>query len=321
MGINYPITHIKGQKNHHENEKSDTFSYLCVMKKVNLNNPMPKGLHLDYQDHRLVLMDNVHNVSHTRETVINESFIVMMVEEGEAQTTINNSKVTLATGDILICSPGIFLERGMVDITFHCIVFIISANHIGEILKGTHMSLSHYLLKKRFDILHLTPEEQNIIRKYYHLISALGKLDSGKAREESINLTMRSFAYAFAGLFISRGATGGTEKHTSAETLFHHFVRLLKEHPDGRTVQFYADKLNITPKYFNTICKQVSGKTASTLINEELVNTAKMMLRDPDLSIKQVSSMLGFANQSHFGSFIRRSTGISPQALRKNSDL
>lgn len=302
-------------------DNTNTFRYLCGMKKVNLNNPLPKELHLDYQDQHLVLLDNVHEVSQTRETVLNESFIVMMVEEGEAQAVIDNNKVTLVKGDILICSPGIFMERGMVDISYRCIVFIISANHIGEILKGTHMSLSHYMIRKKADVLHLTQEEQAIIRKYYQLISALGKLDIDEARTDSVNLTLRSFAYAFAGLFIGRGVAEDTQKHTSAESLFRNFVRLLNEHPDGRTVQFYADKLNITPKYFNTICKQVSGKTASTLINEELVNKAKMMLKDPDLSIKQVSSMLGFANQSHFGSFIRRSTGISPQALRQTPDL
>lgn len=302
-------------------DKTNTFHYLCGMKKVNLNNPLPKELHLDYQDHRLVLLDNVHEVSQTRETILNESFIVMMVEEGEAQTAINDSKVTLAKGDILISSPGTFMERGMVNISFHCIVFIISANHIGEILKGTQMSLSHYMIRKKAEVLHLTQEEQVIVRKYYQLISALGKLSINEARAESVNLAMRSLVYAFAGLFISRGVAKDTQRHTSAESLFRNFVRLLNEHPDGRTVQFYADKLNITPKYFNTICKQVSGKTASTLINEELVNKAKMMLKDPDLSIKQVSSILGFANQSHFGSFIRRATGISPQALRQTPDL
>ena len=59
------------------------------------------------------------------------------------------------------------------------------------------------------------------------------------------------------------------------------------------------------------------GKTASKIINEEIVTQAHLMLKDPDLSIKQISSILGFTNQSHFGSFIRKETGVSPQALRK----
>ena len=60
----------------------------------------------------------------------------------------------------------------------------------------------------------------------------------------------------------------------------------------------------------------VSNKTASQLINEELVNLARTMLSDPDLSVKEIASALGFANQSHFGSFMRKETGRSPIAIR-----
>lgn len=291
------------------------------MKTLNLNNPIPQNLHLDYQDKFIILLDNVHQVPHTRETILNESFIVIMVTEGECSTFIDSNEYPLVKGDLLICAPGVFLERGMFDIDFHSYIFIISSEHIGDILKGTHMSISHYLMKNSTKVLHLNTEEQNIIMGYYKLITSLGHLPEDKVRENSLSRIMQSFAYAFAGLFINRGIIHEHEKGTSAETLFRHFARLLKEHPEGRTVQFFADRLNITPKYFNTVCKQVSGKTASSLINEEIVNKAQILLKDPDLSIKQISSMLGFANQSHFGSFLRRETGHSPQYLRKSYNI
>lgn len=291
------------------------------MKTVNLNNPIPLELNLDYRDKSIVLLNNVHQVPSTRETILNESFIVILVTEGECSTTLDNHEHTLSKGDLLICAPGIFLERGMFSIDFRSYIFIISSEHIGEILKGTHMSISHYLMNKSKKVLHLNYDEQNIIMGFYKLITSLGHLPEDNAREQSLHRIMQSFAYAFAGLFYHRGVIPQNDKGTSAETLFRSFVRLLKEHPDGRTVQFYADKLNITPKYFNTICKQVSGKTASSLINEEIVNLAQILLKDPDLSIKQISSTLGFSNQSHFGSFIRRETGISPQALRKKNEI
>ena len=111
---------------------------------------------------------------------------------------------------------------------------------------------------------------------------------------------------------------GNGEFMVDVHRIFRDFARLLKIHPDGRSVKFYADKLNITPKYFNSICKFVTGKTASQLINEELVNLARTMLSDPDLSVKEIAAALGFANQSHFGSFMRKETGSSPVALRND---
>lgn len=291
------------------------------MKTVNLNNPIPNDLQFDYRDKSIVLLNNVHQMPNTKGAMLNESFIVILVTEGECCTAINNSEQTLSKGDLLICSPGVFLERGMFSIDFRSYIFIMSAEHIGDILKGTHMSIAHYLMNKSKRVLHLTYEEQCIIEGYYKLITSLGHLPEDNAKEQSLHRIMQSFAYAFVGLFYHRGILPQNDKGTSAETLFRSFVRLLKEHPDGRTVQFYADKLSITPKYFNTICKQVSGKTASTLINEEIVSLAQILLKDPDMSIKQISSTLGFSNQSHFGSFIRRETGISPQALRKKNEI
>lgn len=297
--------------------KTNSFSYLCIMKKVNFNTPIPQELHLDYHDKYIVLLDNVHQVQHTQETILNESFIIILIENGECTATINGNEYSLNEGDLLICTPGNVLEHGMVSINFHCRIFIMSSEHTGDILKGTPMSISHYLMSKVVQSIRLTREEQETVKGFYRLLSSLHPLPDDKVREYTVHHLLKSFAYTFVGLFMRRGYTSPKNKGTSAEVLFRKFTRILHEHPEGRTVQFYADKLNITPKYFNTICKQVSGKTASKLINEEIVTQAHLMLKDPDLSIKQVSSMLGFTNQSHFGSFIRKETGVSPQFLRK----
>lgn len=287
------------------------------MKKVNFNTPIPHDLHVDYLDKYVVLLDNVHQVQHTQETVINESFIMILVEDGECTATINDNEYSLNPGDLLICTPGNLLERGMVSINFHCRIFIMSSEHAGDILKGTPMSISHYLMSKVVQAIRLTHEEQETLKGFYRLLSSINPLPDDRVREYTVHHLLKSFAYTFVGFFMRRGYTSPKNKGTSAEVLFRKFTRILHEHPEGRTVQFYADKLNITPKYFNTICKQVSGKTASKLINEEIVTQAQLMLKDHDLSIKQISSILGFTNQSHFGSFIRKETGLSPQLLRK----
>lgn len=287
------------------------------MKKVNFNTAIPQELHLDYHDKYIVLLDNVHQVQQTQETILNESFIIILIENGECTATINDNEYSLNEGDLLICTPGNVLERGMVSINFHCRIFIMSSEYLGDILKGTLMSISHYLMSKVVQAIHLTSEEQDALKGFYRLLSSLNPLPNDKVRENMVHHILKSLAYCFVGLFTRRGYTSPKDKGTSAEILFRKFTHILHEHPEGRTVQFYANMLNITPKYFNTVCKQVSGKTASRLINEEIAAQACLMLKDPDLSIKQVSSILGFTNQSHFGSFIRKETGVSPQLLRK----
>ena len=310
---------IFGQKYNYSNEETNTFSYLCDMKKVNFNISVPQELHLDYIDKYIALQDNIYQVKQTQEAVYNDSFIIILVEEGESSATINDREYSLTKGDVMICPPGNILKKGVTSSDFHCLVFICSSYYRSDILKRTQMSLSTYLMGNDVIVLKLNQAEMEMTAGFYRLIAAHNQTPHDNIREQSILHILQSFAYIISGFFLHRGFTQIKPKGTSAESLFRNFCHLLKEHTTGRSVQFFANKLNISPKYLNNICKQISGKTASTLINEETIKQAQAMLLDPDLSIKQISSKLGFVNQSHFGSFIRKHTGISPQALRKNT--
>ena len=106
--------------------------------------------------------------------------------------------------------------------------------------------------------------------------------------------------------------------YTSAEHLFQRFAKLINDaQPPFTSLTDYAQKLCVTPKYLSAICKQLSGRTASELINEEIIRQAQILLLDSQLSIKEIAERLGFLNQSHFGTFFRRHTSISPLAFRK----
>lgn len=96
------------------------------------------------------------------------------------------------------------------------------------------------------------------------------------------------------------------------------FKSLLSEHfIEEREVSFYADKLHLTPKYFSTLIKEVSGKTAGAWINEMLLLEAKVLLQNQKQSIAQIAYDLNFSDPSHFGKFFKKHTGISPKEYRE----
>lgn len=100
---------------------------------------------------------------------------------------------------------------------------------------------------------------------------------------------------------------------TSAQVIYHRFVHLLENTPVRiRPVLWWASQLHITPKYLSAICREVEGRSASSLISETVIQEAVTLLRDPSLTVKEISERLGFANQSHFGTFFKRHTGHSP---------
>lgn len=96
------------------------------------------------------------------------------------------------------------------------------------------------------------------------------------------------------------------------------FELLKNYHAEERSVNFYAESMNLSPK---TLSKKVKDKLQSTigqLIRNEIINSAKLMLLD-GRTIKDVSYALAFEEANHFSSFFKKYTDSTPsQYIDKN---
>ena len=88
-----------------------------------------------------------------------------------------------------------------------------------------------------------------------------------------------------------------------------------------RTVKKYADQLNVTAKYLTEVVKEYSGKNAGEIINDLVILEAKFLLRKSELSIGEIADILHFSDQSFFGKYFKRQTGLSPKAFRETEFL
>lgn len=71
--------------------------------------------------------------------------------------------------------------------------------------------------------------------------------------------------------------------YTSGEKLFNSFIaQLSSSYPKKRSVTYYADKLAVSPKYLSAICKEISEKTASELINQYVVKDIEYQLKEAE---------------------------------------
>jgi len=106
----------------------------------------------------------------------------------------------------------------------------------------------------------------------------------------------------------------------SEKNLFDRFMLLLAKEPNKRQqVSYYASQLNITPKYLSTICKQVSGKSPIRWITESVMDDIYQMLRNTNMSVKEISNKLGFPNSSFFGQYFKEESGMTPLEYRNKS--
>ncbi len=104
---------------------------------------------------------------------------------------------------------------------------------------------------------------------------------------------------------------------TRKEEIFENFISLLqKNFRRERKISWYADKIFLTPKYLSKLIFEVSGRHAGVWIRDYVIIEAKALLNSSSLTIQQISNELGFSNQSHFGSYFKRFTGVSPKQYK-----
>jgi len=122
-----------------------------------------------------------------------------------------------------------------------------------------------------------------------------------------------------------RYSKGTPSHHTDmrrADTILKDFVTLLQENIETHTdIGFYAEMLCISKQYLSLIVKEKTMVPISTVISALRAEVAAGLLRNPDLSIQQIANRLSFSDQSSFGKFFRKHSGMSPlkyrQSLRK----
>jgi AraC family transcriptional activator of pobA len=84
-----------------------------------------------------------------------------------------------------------------------------------------------------------------------------------------------------------------------------------------RTAKDYADRLAVHVNHLNKILKENTGRTTTELIGRRVTEEAKLLLKQTNWNISEISDSLGFAEVAHFSNFFKRQTSFSPGAFRQ----
>lgn len=85
-----------------------------------------------------------------------------------------------------------------------------------------------------------------------------------------------------------------------------------------RGVEFYADKLCLSPKYLSVICKSICGYTVKDLVSKSIIRKSISLLKNTQKNIQEIADMFNFPNASFLGTFFKKQMGMSPGQYRKN---
>ena len=79
-----------------------------------------------------------------------------------------------------------------------------------------------------------------------------------------------------------------------------------------------TQELGYNEHYISRKFKSETGQSLSDYINQEKIQTAKLILTDTRLSVAEISDRLSFSSPSYFGSVFRKQTGMSPAEYQQS---
>ncbi|MDO4186856.1 MAG: helix-turn-helix domain-containing protein [Bacteroidales bacterium] len=115
-------------------------------------------------------------------------------------------------------------------------------------------------------------------------------------------------------------STGKDLEHSGqAGIILRQFINLI--HNGGcrtnRTVEYYADKLCITPNYLNEVCHKVSDYNALAWINLFTSLEIAQQLEDKSIPLNQIADEFNFSSPAYFSRYVKRLLGVTPSEFRK----
>ena len=232
---------------------------------------------------------------------------------------INMKDCVIRANDLLCIFPDQWISL-VKNEHFHC-SFIVLNNTLSLQLLPKVQNIVQYLFDfflfvRENPCIHLSDKEIATIQDYQRFLCKREEKELFR-REIQQNLLM-ALMYELcniAGRVILQQKNKSKNRKTTYTEQF--LIELSQNFRKERSVQFYADRLHISPKYLSGIIREVSGKYASQWIEEAVINEAKHLLDNTSLSIQEITNELHFCNQSFFGKFFKEHTGYSPKNYRK----
>lgn len=258
---------------------------------------------------------------HDRAT-IGKGFFFVFVESGTALLTDMHQDYTIKGEDLIVLSPSLAatLHHASPDFTFTCICLV---PEYFDSLPGSQLlysQLAEFIQVDHLPIVSLKPEKSHYLRQTFDLFSS--DLRGFKIYTHGIISHLCCLLLLqTADTFCQSNRHMPVYVKRSGE-IFRKFRKLLTAHyRQHHDIGFYADELNISTTYLSRIVKQTTGNTVRFLISELLCADARRMLVCTDLDIKEIASQLGFSDQSVFGKFFVKKTGLSPLKFRLRKEL
>ena len=273
-----------------------------------------------YLDEDILIIDNV-KVLQNPDPMRFQMNMIASCHRGSLKAELNGREFSVERGDIFISPPNSILDIKEVSDDFACTAMCVSNHGLLSILQS-HISVwNRAMYVSKVLVLKMNEVDMKFYAKFTELVrlcldTTFSERTSWKPyRREIVETLLKSALLAVSNLLLED--MSAADLNSSTVELFDRFLEnLQQEDIKHRPVEYFARQLCITPKYLTTLIKRISGQSVSEWIDNYVILEAKTLLKYSTMSIQEIAYYLNFPNQSFFGSYFKRNTGMSPSQYK-----
>lgn len=230
-------------------------------------------------------------------------YIFVYIRNGSGELAANNRTMSLYSGDLMICRPN--------EARF----FVSDPDDVAEYYWAS--------FRGRFsaDILtslKLTSKEKYFVGHDGELNAALEKMIDERERNEpnSPIITASMFIAILGNMsrlsvhILPQDQSKGYEKIAPALNAIN------SDCTSKISVDEYAKMCNLSTSYFTHLFTKITGFSPMEYKQLQRINIAKNLLSTTNLSVKEISTVIGFKDPLYFGRCFKQATGQTPSSYR-----
>jgi len=271
---------------------------------------------VDYKDGDVVMFDHVDVLSKAY-PLKPKTTLLAFCSSGQITLTVNGKTLEFVPGDVFVCPPNVKIEKSVRGEDLDCKAIGLSDHIIQALLRDRMETWNHMVYINQVYKITLGESCEQNIDLYYKLLQSKMQSQRRVPSYSTLQSLLRALLLDLCDELEEVNGTFDDQRPSQGKMLFNRFLSMISNADVKRQpIAVYAGNLAITPKYLTMLCLRYSEKTASDWVIQYTCEDIRFYLRNSNMTIKEISGKLGFANMSHFGSYVRKHMGMSPSEFR-----
>ena len=262
----------------------------------------------------LMVFDNINRVPIYEKAYASQFFVLWLNHRGCLKNLFDKQQKEFHRHDFVMMSPGHVMEIQEYSDDYLVSLLVILPSFLQNMRYLYPFYFEH--VEHRYNsIFHLSEEQCESVQGLFLMLQAISQLNHPE-RDELLVKQMEIGTHLIE-IYLQENGLSAPEL-TPAQQLVNRFKNAFVNHfQESREVQYYANLLCLSPKYFGSIIKKQTGISANEWITGYVIVQAKSLLRhSKNLNIQQISQQLGFSDPAAFTRFFKTNAGMSPKEYR-----